>query len=133
MMKIKNNISAKAAIFVKPGTELDREPLLCFGANVRIGDADGNIGRLYATPSGHIVAADVTPSIEKAKALRAWDCAKLDEIAEDYFYEKDGTALRLIDLMAKEGHLTFSDSKRFVFAVNDNLRTGQFIIISETE
>ena len=131
---------------ILPTGEIGAEyaPLLCIGREVPVGSGDtkGYIDNLYITPAGHLVIVEtklwrnqesrrtvVAQIIDYAKELRRWDAEMLDAVAGDYFYQKFGQKFRVIDAMAREGLLSFSDEADFTDAVNDRLAAASFLLL----
>ena len=119
-------------------------PLLCIGKNVAVG-ADGHlntIDNLYLTPSGHVVLvsvalfrnqvprrAVVSSLIDCADDLQHWDFNQLETIAEEYFLRREGRPAKIIDVMCRNGYLTYSDESSFVDAVNTHLSKADFLLL----
>jgi hypothetical protein len=118
-------------------------PLVCIGREVPVGSGDtqGYIDNLYVTPSGNVVVVEtklfrnqesrrtvVAQIIDYAKELQKWDAEKLDEVASDYFYRTDGQAARIIDVMARLGHLNLSADGQLTDSINQNLRSASFLL-----
>lgn len=132
--------------FIIPSSDVGNEfaPLVCIGREVPVGSGDtqGYIDNLYVTPSGNIVIVEtklfrnqesrrtvVAQIIDYAKDLQKWDCEKLDEVAAEYTSKKFGQAYRVIDLMARAGHLTYSNEASFTDKVNRSLATANFLLM----
>lgn len=119
-------------------------PLICIGQNVPTGDG-GTIPCLCVSPSGRIAIVESDPAArgESAQqfldrmtacsaALRHWNYPKLDSIAAQFFYSRDGQAARVIDRMVRCGYLTFSDNLVFSFNLNKGLQEAKHLIIVST-
>ncbi|MCD7765502.1 MAG: hypothetical protein LUH53_03160, partial [Lachnospiraceae bacterium] len=115
--------------------------LICIGRETAAVGA-GYIDCLFVSPAGGIVVVEtklfrnqearrtvVAQIIEYAKAIRSWDCEKLDSIAENYFYKISGQSFRMIDKMAQYGLLTYNEEAGFVDAVNNNLSAGRILLL----
>lgn len=118
-------------------------PLVCVGREIPVGSGDmrGFIDNLMISPSGAIVIVEtklfrnqesrrtvIAQIIDYAKELQKWDARKLDKAIEDYTYEKDGQAFRVIDLMCAKGLLTYADEASFTDAVNTCLKEARFLL-----
>lgn len=119
-------------------------PLVCIGREVPVGSGDtqGYIDNLYVSPSGHIVIVEtklfrnqesrrtvVAQIIDYAKELQKWDCEKLNKIASDYFFKKEGQAFNIIDVMARYGFCTLSDEAALVDSINNSLSKAAFLLM----
>lgn len=122
----------------------EHSPLVCIGREVPVGNGDtqGYIDNLYISPSGAITIVEtklfrnqearrevVAQIIDYAKELQKWDCEKLNEVASNYFYQTDGQAARIIDIMARKGYLTLSDEGRLNDNINTNLNRASFLLL----
>ena len=118
-------------------------PLVCVGREIPVGSGDmrGFIDNLMISPSGAIVIVEtklfrnqesrrtvIAQIIDYAKELQKWDARKLDKAIEDYTYEKDGQAFRVIDLMCAKGLLTYADEASFTDAINTCLKEARFLL-----
>ncbi len=123
---------------------IEYAPLVCIGTEVSVGHGDGRgcIDNLYVTPAGHVVIVEtklfrnqearrtvVAQIIDYAKELQRWDAERLDEVAADYFYRRDGKAARIIDEMARLGYLSFSDEGALTDALNRHLMEASFLLL----
>lgn len=117
-------------------TTLRSFPLVCIGQNLSVVSKQGefSISSMFLSPSGdvsivlknHISETDLNQLIEH---IRTWRYDDLDSTASDYTYLNLGQAYRIIDIMAKHGHLKFSDSSDLVNAVNQNMRDGKVCVL----
>lgn len=129
-----------------PSSEVGAEysPLVCIGREVPVGSGDtkGYIDNLYVTPSGKIVIVEtklfrnqesrrtvVAQIIDYAKELQKWDAEHIDEVCAEYYYEREKQASRVIDVMAKAGHLTYSDEARLTDSINKSLSNSDFLLL----
>ena len=132
------------AMIPAAGISPEYQDLVCIGREVPVGSGEtqGYIDNLYVTPSGGIVIVEtklyrnqearrtvVAQIIDYAKELQKWDAAKLDEIAYNYTYRKNGQAHRIIDLMAAKGFLSFSDEKSLTDSLNVNLENASCLLL----
>ena len=123
---------------------VEYSPMVCIGREVPVGQGDtqGYIDNLYISPSGVVTIVEtklfrnqesrrtvVAQIIDYAKELQKWDCEKLNEVASDYFYKTEGQAARIIDVMARKGHLTLSDEARLNDSINENLSRASFLLL----
>ena len=116
-------------------------PLICIGQNVPTGDG-GTIPCLCVSPSGRIAIVESDPAAKGessqqfldrvsgySAALRKWGYPKLDSIAAEFFYKRDGQAARIIDRMVRCGYLTFADNLVFSFSLNKGLQEAEHLVI----
>jgi hypothetical protein len=137
--------AGRAAFFADLGGEAVRlsELPTSFTNPIRIGKAvpicpDGGlacVADFYVTPGGAVAVS--FPSLSEddrdalqccARAVRAWSHEQLDDIASDFFYETEGQAALVIDIMARMGFLTYSDTVALNSAVDKTLANGDFIL-----
>lgn len=119
-------------------------PLVCIGREVEVGsdDTKGCIDNLYVTPSGNIVIVEtklwrnqesrrtvIAQVIDYAKELQKWDAERLNAVAEDYTFKKEGQAFRIIDLLARHGGVTFDDQTTLYDCLNENLKNASFLLL----
>ena len=119
-------------------------PLVCIGREVPVGTGEnkGYIDNLYITPAGRLVVVEtklfrnqqarrtvVAQVIDYAKELQKWDCEWLDKEVSDYFYRTKGQAMGIIDVMASEGLLTFSDEAELTDRINKCLKNASFLLL----
>ena len=108
---------------------------------VSSGENTGYIDNLLISQSGHLVIVEtklfrnqearrevVAQILDYAKDVRRWDMEKLDAIAADYYYKKEGQAFRVVDLMYRAGYLTTADEASFIDNVNCNLADSSFLL-----
>lgn len=120
-------------------------PLVCVGKNVPVGQS-GTISSILVSPAGRIAIVESDPYCKgesgsdfvsrvtaHIKALRKWDCDRLDAVAADYFYETTGQAARGIDVMALRGYLTLSSAQDFFDGVNAGLQKDAILVIVPVE
>ena len=129
-----------------PADEVGSEygPLVCIGREVPVGSGDtqGYIDNLYVTPSGKIVIVEtklfrnqesrrtvVAQIIDYAKELQQWDAEHIDDVCSEYYYDREGQASRVIDVMAKAGYLTYSDEARLTDSINSSLESSSFLLL----
>lgn len=104
-----------------PGISAAKESLVCIGRGIRL--SGGNlrlVADLFLSPDGTVSVAvhgtNGNPS-EIARFISRVGFPGLDMIASDYFFKTEGQAAGIIDIMARYGHITFSDTARFKDAV----------------
>lgn len=118
--------------------------LVCIGREVPAGSGEnkGFIDNLYVTPTGNIVLVEtklwrnqearrtvVAQIIDYAKELRKWSSERLNEIAAEYTLKKFGQASKIIDIMARLGHSTYSDEGELNTALSSNLENASFLLM----
>ncbi len=118
--------------------------LVCIGREVPVGSGEnkGFIDNLYVTPTGNIVLVEtklwrnqearrtvVAQIIDYAKELRKWNSERLNEIAAEYTLKKFGQSSKIIDIMAKLGHSTYSDEGELNTALSVNLENASFLLM----
>ena len=104
-----------------PGISAAKESLVCIGQGIRL--SGGNlrmVADLFLSPDGTVSVAvrgtNGNPS-EIARFISRVGFPGLDMIASDYFFKTGGQAAGIIDIMARYGHITFSDALKFKEAV----------------
>lgn len=111
-------------------------PMVCIGRDIPMGH--DFIDAVYVSSAGHIVIVESCLTSEADGAarildcineLRTWNYDRLDNIASDYFYETEGQAALISDVMAREGHIKFSDIGRFKSSVNNSLFEASFLTV----
>ena len=129
-----------------PSFEFGRDfsPLICIGREVPVGSGEnqGYIDNLYLSPTGAIVIVEtklfrnqearrtvVAQIIDYAKEVQKWDAEKIESIASDYYYRKTGQAFRLIDIMVRNGFLSFADEGKLIDNINKNLENASFLLM----
>lgn len=115
-------------------------PLVCVGSDIPAGRS--RIERLCVSPSGRVAIVERDPFrrgesessfLERISAyiaeIRSWDCDRLDDIAADHAYRTSGQAARVIDIMARHGHLSFSDAGDFRSEMESGLRSEPILVV----
>lgn len=109
-------------------------PLTCIGQWISIASSvcgKVDIEAIFVTTEGHIVVIlsddisgmDIRPlTIE----LMSWDCNTLDRIAEDFTFSTLGQAFTVCDLLAKHGHIDFSQAESMALQITRCMRSGSF-------
>lgn len=111
-------------------------PFVCIGQEISV-LSDGLqfcISGIFLSPAGDVsIILEGRPSPSDLpriiKYLRGWDYAELDAASSDYTYLNSGQAYRIIDIMAKHGHLKFSDAQVLSDAVSRNMKNGSFYLL----
>lgn len=102
---------------------------ICIGRGVPAGNCV--IDNLFVTPTGEIVIVEAVPhdGADYAAALQEWRASDLDRVAEQYSFGLYGQAFRVIDLMAKEGLLTFQDGRALMEKLDLTLSDGACLVL----
>ena len=111
-------------------------PFVCIGQNLTVvsGGDQFFVSAIFLFPSGDVgiilgsrpLASDVSCIVER---IRSWGYDDLESMASNYTYLNSGQAFRIIDIMAKRGHLKFSDAADLAEAVSRNLESGSFYLL----
>ena len=111
-----------------------QSPLICVGqwisaASTRAGKI--NIEAIFVTPVGHVVVIlSKKPSSTVVDAiideLQSWTYNTLDRVAMDYSYREFGQAFSVCDLLARHGHITFSQESSLRANVTNCLQSCAF-------
>lgn len=119
-------------------------PLICIGRNVPVGTGSDSsrINCLCVSPSGRIAIVEPDPFRQGESGadfisrisgyieeLRRWDCDTLDGVAADYFYDTTGQAARGIDIMARNGYVTWAAKHDFFSGVDEGLQKADILIM----
>ena len=129
-----------------PSADLGDEfsSLVCIGREVPVGSGDtqGYIDNLYVSASGNIVIVEtklfrnqesrrtvVAQIIDYAKELQHWDSERLNKVANDYYFHKEGQAYDLTDLMIRKGCISFADAGTFTDRVNQSMSKAKFLLM----
>lgn len=120
-------------------------PLICVGRNITPAGADGphsTIPCLCISPSGRIAVVEPDPFRNGESSsefisrisdyigeLRKWDHDDLDCVAADYFYDTTGQAARGVDIMARNGYVTWAAEQSFFDAVDSGLKTAPILVM----
>ena len=111
-----------------------QSPLTCVGqwilaSSTRAGKI--NIEAIFVTPVGHVVVIlSKKPSSTAVGAIideiKSWTYNTLDRFAVDYSYRAFGQSFSVCDLLAKHGHITFSQTNSLMANVTNCLRSCAF-------
>lgn len=118
-------------------------PMILIGKDVTIECDDlVVVPAILLSPSGRIAIVEQDPSItgeNKAKfearmtaisdSVRTWDWQYLNDISENYYYQSEGQAFRVIDLMVRAGYLQFADEGLLSIKAERGLKTESHLII----
>ena len=105
----------------RPDTSCKKDTLICIGAGVHLsGKSLHMVADLFLSPDGSISVA-VHSSTGNAPAMSSFisriGFSGLDMIASDYYYKTEGQAFGIVDIMARHGHIVFSQAASFRAAV----------------
>lgn len=111
-------------------------PFVCIGQDISV-LSDGLqfcISGIFLSPAGDVsIILEGRPSPSDLpriiEYLRGWDYAELDAASSDYTYLNFGQAYRIIDIMAKHGHLKFTGAHALSAAVDRNMKNGSFYLL----
>ena len=121
-------------------------PLIPIGQNITVGpDQADTIGCICVSPSGRIAIVEQDPAITGepedqflsrvtrcSDYIRNFGWSKLNEISEDYYYQTEGQAFRIIDIMARAGLLQFADEGLLSVKLDRGLGTEQHLVVIST-
>lgn len=120
--------------------------LVLIGKNIPLGDGNTLIlDSLYLSPDGHI-AFVVRDSFNQelpheflkrmtkcSDAVRSLNWHTLNKISADYYYESEGQAYDVIDLMVRYGYLSFSDAGVLSVDTERGLKTEPHLVVVQTD
>lgn len=121
------------------------ENSVCIGDLVPISAEEGNICDvdLYVSPTGAITVCvpmdlsdgDISSGSlftisQIVSAMSQWSHENLDEIATDHFYRLDGQAALVIDVMVRNGLLSYSGKHTLCNSLDEALAAGNILFIS---
>ena len=111
-------------------------PFVCIAQDLTVvsGDTRFCVSGIFLSPGGDVSiileslpsASDISRIVER---VRSWEYDDLESMASDYTYLNYGQAFRIIDMMAKRGHLKFSDAADLAGSVSRNLEYGNFYLL----
>lgn len=111
-------------------------PFVCVGREISVisNGIQFCISGVFVSPAGDVsIILKERPSSSILSRIiehiQGWDYAELDSFSSDYTYLNSGQAYRIIDIMAKHGHLKFSGSQALASAVNKNMMNGSFYLL----
>lgn len=145
--------TGRSAFFAVNGTEVVRlskapfnsDDFVCIGKSVPIRsggislcDADlyvSNTGAvaavLYGLFDGGSLSARADGVIRQcASVLSTWSHRQLDDVAHGYFYETEGQAALVTDVLAKCGKIGCSDQGKVESAIDKALSSGSFTVVA---
>lgn len=122
-------------------------PLIPIGQNTKVGpNEDDTISCICVSPSGRVAIVEQDPAItgepEEQFLSRITRCSDyirnlswsaLNEISENYYYQLEGQAFRIIDIMARAGCLHFAEEGLFSIRLERGLSTEQHLVVVSTK
>lgn len=111
-------------------------PFVCVGREISVisNGIQFCISGVFVSPAGDVSiilkerpSSSILPRI--IEHIQGWDYDELDSFSSNYTYLNSGQAYRIIDIMAKHGHLKFSGSQALASAVNKNMMNGRFYLL----
>lgn len=115
---------------------LRSKPFVCVGREISVMSSGIQfcISGVFVSPSGDVsIILKGRPSSSVLSRIiehiQAWDYDELDSFSSDYTYLNFGQAYRIIDIMAKHGHLKFSGAQALSAAVGRNMKNGSFYLL----
>lgn len=98
----------------RPNISHKKDTLICIGEGVHLsGESLHMVADLFLSPDGSISVA-VHSSTGNAPAMSSFisriGFSGLDMIASDYYYKTEGQAAGIVDIMARHGHVVFSQA-----------------------
>lgn len=142
-IKIKGNIPENnsvalrmAAVSSAAGDRYPSGPFSCIAENLIWGSdaASINLRAVFVSSRGDIVIilrdrADLNLA---NTIIGNWNLDSLDELCESYTFQVYNQAFRVVDLLAKNGRLSFSMKDEFEKRISRNLKSGKIcFFISE--
>jgi hypothetical protein len=105
----------------RPEASCKNDTLVCIGEGVHLSGKNLHlVADLFLSTNGGISVA-VRSSTGNASAISSFisriGFSGLDMIASDYYYKSEGQAFGIVDIMARHGHITFSQAASFRAAV----------------
>lgn len=102
-----------------------KDSLVCIGQNVRLSGSNLRmLADLFLYPDGTVCIAVRNSSgdvSEIAQFISRIGFPGLNMIASDYYYKVEGQALDLVDIMARHGHISFSQAADFRASVENGV------------
>lgn len=120
--------------------------LVLLGKNIPL-NKEGTLilDTLYLSPEGRIAFA-VPDSFNQelpheflermtkcSDAVRSMSWSSLNKISSDYYYESEGQAFSVIDLMARGGYLNYSDASVLSVEAERGLKTEPHLVVVTTD
>lgn len=103
------------------------DTLICIGQNVRLSGSNLHmVADLFLSPDGTVCVAIHSSSgdaSEIAQFISRMGFPGLNMIASDYFFKTEGQAASIADIMARYGHITYSESFSFLSIVSSKVST----------
>lgn len=109
----------------RPEISRKNDTIICIGEGVHLSGKNLRmVADLFLSSDGSISVA-VHSSTGSASAISSFisrlDFSGLDMIASDYYYKIEGQASGIVDIMARHGHITFSQAGSFRAAVESKV------------
>lgn len=109
--------------------------LVCIGESIRLSGADLHlVADLFLSPSGAVFVA-VHKSTGDANAIAMFisgiGFSGLDMIAADYFFKTEGQAAGIVDIMARYGHISFSEAEALRESVSLGASSPTILFLGE--
>lgn len=105
----------------RPGTFRKKDALVCIGEGVHLSGKNLHmVADLFLSPDGSIsvaVRSSTGSALDISSFISRIGYPGLDMIASDYYYRLEGQASSIVDIMARHGHIVFSQASRFRAAV----------------
>ena len=99
-----------------------KDSLVCIGQNVRLSGSNLRMLAdlfLYSDGTVCIAARNSSGDVsEIAQYISRMGFPGLNMIASDYFFKTEGQAAGIVDIMARYGHISFSDAEAFKSSVS---------------
>lgn len=100
-----------------PALPTSKEALVCIGRNIRLSGTDlSMVADLFLSLDG-TVSVSIHRTTGDVKSISRFISRMgfpgLNMIASDYHYKTEGQAAGIIDIMARQGHITFSQTSHF--------------------
>lgn len=142
--------AGRSAFFAEVGSKVEAlntipseyTNLACIGRSVQLVDT---VGRsycidLFASPGGQLAVRLPIPLSGRCPAdnglrhlrrvasiIRSWSVAQLDEVCADSFYQTEGQAADVIDILVRTGLATYQDRLEVAHRLGDTLAVGEIL------
>ena len=117
----------------KSNTSKRVDPIVCIGEGIHLSGMNLRIVTdLFISPDGGVSAAVHSSNGDAAsvaKFISRMGYAGLNLIASDYYYKTEGQAATIIDIMARQGHISFSEASHFIKAVDVGASTPVILFV----
>lgn len=120
----------------RPINSQKNDTFVCIGEGIHLsGENLHMVADLFLSPDGSISVA-VRSSTGNASAISSFishiGFPGLDMIASDYYYRIEGQAFGIIDIMARYGHIAFSQAASFRAAVESGAMSPVIFFVGGT-